>query len=142
MKSVAFLLLTLLFLGSAAAANRNNPLPRDNMYVICSENDYQCGKLKFMKDDLQTELGRLSGAGANSFLWGDDVKKVGMYYVGDGDEETDRVVGSFDFELGNFGYCMIGIYINSTDLTTVEFSGVLCPTETERSGMRKVGGTP
>ncbi|MCG7888712.1 MAG: hypothetical protein N0C80_00290, partial [Candidatus Thiodiazotropha endolucinida] len=75
MKSVAFLLLTLLFLGSAAAANRNNPLPRDNMYVICSENDYECSRLKFMKDGLQTELGRLSGAGANSFLWGDDVKK-------------------------------------------------------------------
>ncbi|MCG8116181.1 MAG: hypothetical protein JAY89_12595, partial [Candidatus Thiodiazotropha taylori] len=59
MKSVAFLLLTLLFLGSAAAANRNNPLPRDNMYVICSENDYECSRLKFMKDGLQTELGRL-----------------------------------------------------------------------------------
>ncbi|MCG8044983.1 MAG: hypothetical protein N0E48_04805 [Candidatus Thiodiazotropha endolucinida] len=141
MKSVAFLLLTLLFLGSAAAANRNNPLPRDNMYVICSENDYECSRLKFMKDDLQTELGRLSGAGANSFLWGDDVKKVGMYYHFK-DKGKSELVDSFDFELGNFGYCMVGIHINSTDLTTVEFSGVLCPTETERSGMRKVGGTP
>ncbi|MCG7883941.1 MAG: hypothetical protein JAY96_20410, partial [Candidatus Thiodiazotropha endolucinida] len=69
------------------------------------------------------------------------VKKVGMYYHFK-DKGKSELVDSFDFELGNFGYCMVGIHINSTDLTTVEFSGVLCPTETERSGMRKVGGTP